>query len=125
MNRITQLDPAEATGKTKASFDSAQARLGAREIADARNATATSGKTEAVLRFARRVAVNRGEVNDADLSAARASGLSDGNIVETIANVAVNIFTNYLNHVAHTVVDFPEVKPGEFANAETGAIEKS
>jgi hypothetical protein len=27
--------------------------------------------------------------------------------------VAVNIFTNYVNHVAKTVVDFPEVKPGE------------
>jgi hypothetical protein len=24
----------------------------------------------------------------------------------------VNIFTNYVNHVARTVVDFPEVKPG-------------
>ena len=38
--------------------------------------------------------------------------MSDGEIVETVANVALNIFTNYLNHVAETVIDFPEVKGG-------------
>jgi hypothetical protein len=43
----------------------------------------------------------------------RASGLTDRDIVETIANVVVNIFTNYVNHVARTVVDFPEVQPGD------------
>ena len=34
-------------------------------------------------------------------------------IVETVANVALNILTNYVNHVARTVVDFAEVKPGQ------------
>jgi hypothetical protein len=33
--------------------------------------------------------------------------------VETIANVVLNIMTNYVNHVARTLVDFPEVKPGQ------------
>ncbi len=56
--------------------------------------------------------MQRGEVNDADLEQARASGLTDADIVETVANVALNIFTNYVNHVARTVVDFPEVKLG-------------
>jgi hypothetical protein len=44
--------------------------------------------------------------------------LSDAEIVETTAQVALNIFTNYINHVARTVVDFPEVKSSE---VETGA----
>jgi hypothetical protein len=30
--------------------------------------------------------------------------------VETVANIALNIFTNYINHVARTPIDFPEVK---------------
>ena len=32
-------------------------------------------------------------------------------IAEIVANVALNLFSNYFNHVAGTVVDFPEVRP--------------
>ena len=56
--------------------------------------------------------MQRGEVSDSDLEHARTSGLTDGEIVETVANVALNILMNYVNHVARTVVDFPEMKPG-------------
>ena len=183
MNRITPLDPGQATGKTKALFDGVQAKLGAvpnllrtignssaalegylnfsgalaggklsaqereqialtvaetnlcsyclsahtfigsklglgqNEIADARRATATDDKTNAVLKFSRSIVVNRGEVNDSDLHAARAAGLTSEDLVEVIANVTANIFTNYLNHVAQTVIDFPEVRPGEISAA--------
>jgi alkylhydroperoxidase family enzyme len=54
--------------------------------------------------------VQRGELSDSDIAQARAAGLGDADIVETVANVALNIFTNYINHVARTVVDFPAVK---------------
>lgn len=86
--------------------------LTADEIADARHANAATGKTDAVLKLARSVVMQRGEISDADLASARASGVTDEEIVETVANVALNIFTNYMNHVARTVVDFPDVKPG-------------
>lgn len=178
MNRIPQLDPASATGKTKQLLDAVQAKLGIvpnlirvlanapaalegylnfsgalaegnltakvreqisltvaesnlcgyclsvhsflggkaglteSEIADARHAKAGTDKADGILKLARSIIVQRGEVSAADLKAARASGLTDGEMVETVANVAVNIFTNYLNHVAGTVIDFPEVKPG-------------
>ena len=82
------------------------------ELADARRAVAVAEKTGAILEFVRSVVENRGEIADANLVKARAAGLTDGEIVEAVANVALNIFTNYLNHVAQTVVDFPEVKPG-------------
>lgn len=39
--------------------------------------------------------------------AARATDLGDAEIVETVANVVANIFTNDLNHVADTDIDFP------------------
>lgn len=179
MNRINQLDPAQATGKTKQLFDEVRANLGEvpnlfrvlgnapaalqgylnfsavlaggslnarvreqialavaesnlcgyclsahtfiggklgltqKDIADAIHATAASGKTDGILKLARSIVVQRGEVSDSDLEQARARGLTDGEIVETIANVVLNILTNYVNHVARTLVDFPEVKPGQ------------
>ena len=181
MNRITQLDPAQATGKAKQLLDAVQSKLGIvpnltrvlanapvalegylnfsgalaggtldvkvreqialavaegnlcsyclsahtfiggkagltdKDITDARHTNATSGKTDAILKLALSILVQRGEISDAALKTARDAGLTDGEIVETTANVALNIFTNYINHVARTVVDFPEVKPGDNA----------
>jgi uncharacterized peroxidase-related enzyme len=94
-------------------FIGGKAGLTEKEIVDAGHAVATTPKTDAILKLARDIVVRRGEVSDADLEQARASGLTDGEIVETVANVALNIFTNYVNHVARTVVDFPEVKLGQ------------
>lgn len=95
------------------SFIGNKVGLSEKEIADARQTRASGDKTDAVLKLALSILVQRGEISDGALSAARSAGLTDGEIVETVANVAVNIFTNYVNHVARTVVDFPEVKPGE------------
>jgi hypothetical protein len=39
--------------------------------------------------------------------------VSDRDIVETVANIALNIFTNYVNLIARTVVDFPEGSSGD------------
>ncbi len=179
MNRITQLDPAQATGKTKQLFDGVQGKLGIvpnlfrvfgnspaalegylnfsgalaggvlnakvreqialavaeindctycrsahtyiggkvglseREMADARKLSATDERTAAILNLARSIVVQRGELSDTEFKAARNAGLTDAEIVETTANVALNILTNYVNHVARTVVDFPEVKAGQ------------
>lgn len=88
------------------------------EIAGARRANATTAKSDAILKLARGIVVQRGEVSDADFTQARAAGLTDGDIIETVANVALNILTNYVNHVAQTVVDFPEVKPGDIADSK-------
>ena len=49
-------------------------------------------------------------ITDADIAAARAGGLDDGDITEAVAQVALNTFTNYLNNVAKTDVDFPVVQ---------------
>lgn len=86
------------------------------EVAAARQATAGNQKTNAILKLARSIVVNRGELADGDLATARAAGVSDGEIVETTANVALNILTNYVNHVAQTVVDFPPVRKASAAS---------
>jgi alkylhydroperoxidase family enzyme len=57
------------------------------------------------------VAINgqRGKVSDAVLSEARSAGISDAEVVEVVGHVALNVFTNYLNNVAQTDIDFPVV----------------
>lgn len=80
------------------------------DIADSRRATSVDLKIEAVLTFAQQVVRERGRVSDADIERLRAAGFNDGYIAEIVANVVVNLFTNYLNHVAETDVDFPEVE---------------
>jgi alkylhydroperoxidase family enzyme len=54
------------------------------------------------------VVETRGLVSDDALAAVRTAGASDAEIIETVAHVALNILTNYTNHVARTVVDFPK-----------------
>ena len=73
----------------------------------------SDSKTEAVLTFAKAVVKERGFVDDQTVDAARAAGLGDPEIAEIIANVALNVFTNYFNHVAKTEIDFPVVDAGE------------
>jgi uncharacterized peroxidase-related enzyme len=82
------------------------------QIADARHANADGERADAILKLARSIVVRRGEIPSEELEQARVAGMSEADIVETVANVALNIFSNYVNHIAETVVDFPEVKPG-------------
>ena len=83
------------------------------EIEDAIRASAADAKTDAILKLARSIVVQRGELSDADLGRARAGGLSDGEIVETVANVALNIFETYISHVARIPIDFPQSESGD------------
>jgi len=79
------------------------------EIASSREAHAQDSKRDAGLQFAQLLVVQRGEVSDQAVAQVKGAGYSDGDIAEIVANVAVNIFTNYFNHVAQTEVDFPKV----------------
>ena len=77
-------------------------------IRDARQGRAADPKTAAAVALARKLVDGKGAVGDADVLAARAAGLDDGEIAEVVANVALNIFTNYFNHLNQTEVDFPQ-----------------
>lgn len=79
------------------------------ELVESRGASSADAKTKAGLTFARTLIADRGEVADADVAAVREAGYSDAEILEIVGNVALNIFTNYFNHVCDTVVDFPKV----------------
>lgn len=64
----------------------------------------------ALALFAKAVVRQRGHVLDKDIERARKAGIDDGLVMEVIANVVANTFTNYVNEVADTEIDFPEVQ---------------
>jgi uncharacterized peroxidase-related enzyme len=77
------------------------------EVVNARHGTSDEPKVAAALAFAAKVVEQRGQVTDADFAALRQHGFTDGEIAEIIANVVLNIFTNYFNVAAGTEIDFP------------------
>ncbi|MCC0029227.1 MAG: peroxidase-related enzyme [Brucellaceae bacterium] len=91
------------------------AKISAEEIALNRMGRSSDAKADAAVRFAAIVAQDRGRVGAADIEAVRKAGFSDGQIVEIIAVVAENFFTNLLNVVAETEIDFPVVHAAEAA----------
>ena len=84
-------------------------------ILDARLGRSSDTRANVALNFVRTVIVNRGEVSDRDVEALRNAGFSDGEIGEIVANIVLNIFTNYFSKIAETEIDFPEVEIGAAA----------
>jgi len=83
------------------------------QIRDARHGESVDASMEPLLRFARKVNETRGKVSDDDLAEVRAAGFDDGILAEVVAEVALNVLTNYFNNVAETTLDFPAVAPLE------------
>lgn len=84
--------------------------LDAAALESSLSAVSDDRRTQAALDFAKAVVEARGRLRDAQLDALRAAGFSDGELVEIVGHVALNIFTNYFNQVAQTEVDFPLVE---------------
>jgi uncharacterized peroxidase-related enzyme len=85
------------------------AKLDEAEIAANRRGGSRDPKADAAVRFAATVARERGHVGDADVRAVRMAGYDDAQIVEIVQHVALNTWTNYINEVAKTEIDFPVV----------------
>lgn len=86
------------------------AKLSISEIQANRLGTSTDAKAAAAVRFAVNIARNRGKVSDTDVQVVRDAGYSDAAIVEIIGHVALNTFSNYINEVLGTEIDFPVVE---------------
>lgn len=80
------------------------------EMAAAQEGQSSDPKTAAALAFALAVVESRGHIVDADMQALRSAGYSDEEIVEILAHVALNLFTNYVNVAFSVPVDFPAIK---------------
>lgn len=77
------------------------------QILESRGGKSSDPKTNAVIQFARKVVESRAQVTDGDVVRLRETGYGDPQIAEIVAAVSLNIFTNYFNHVADPVIDFP------------------
>ncbi len=97
------------------------AGLSSGEIDKARRADADDEAARALLIFARKLVKSSGKVASEDIAQMRNLGIEEGQIVEVVGHVAVNILTNYLNHVAGTEVDFPEAPDLEASEKEAAA----
>jgi len=85
------------------------AKLSDDEILANRNGGSTDAKANAAVRFAAELTHKRGQVSDNAVQAVRQAGYSDAQIIEIIAHVALNTFTNYVNEALKTEIDFPVV----------------
>jgi uncharacterized peroxidase-related enzyme len=83
------------------------AKLDDAEILANRRGHSNDAKADAAVQFAARVTKARGHVSDEDLRAVKLAGYDDAQVVEIVLHVALNTWTNYLNEVAQTVIDFP------------------
>lgn len=79
-------------------------------LAAAQAGKSSDPKTAAALQFALKLVEARGQVSDADVQAVGKAGFNDEEIVEILAHVALNLFTNYINIAFAVPVDFPAVK---------------
>ncbi len=77
------------------------------EIAANRAGGSRDRKADAAVRFAAAVARDRGHIRPEDLGAVRAAGYDDAQVIEIVQHVALNTWTNYVNEVAQTDIDFP------------------
>ena len=95
-------------GKTLAKLDDA-------EISANRAGGSNDPKADAAVRFAAKVTRERGHVSEDDVRAVKLAGYDDAQVIEIVLHVALNTWTNYLNEVAKTDIDFPVVTASKAA----------
>jgi uncharacterized peroxidase-related enzyme len=86
-----------------------KAGASAEEMAAAQVGQSSDPRTQAALTFALKILRERAAVTGADIAALKATGFDDGGVVEIIAHVALNLFTNSVNVALDVPLDFPGV----------------
>jgi len=74
-----------------------------------RQGGSSDARAAAAVAFAKALNEHRGELTTGEFEAVRAAGFSDGEIVEIITVVALNVFTNILGKSTLINIDFPKV----------------
>jgi len=87
------------------------AKLSDDEMTANRNGSSNDPVAQAAVRFASKVAQERGHVSSDEIKEVKKAGYDDAQIIEIVLHVALNTWTNYINEVAATEIDFPVVKP--------------
>jgi len=90
------------------------AKLDDAEITANRQGVSNDPKANAAVRFAAKLVRDRGHVGEDDVRAIKAAGYDDAQVIEIVLHVALNTWTNFINVVGNTEIDFPVVTAGKF-----------
>ena len=85
------------------------AKLDDAEMTANRNGASNDPKADAAVRFAAKITRERGHISEEDLAAVKKAGYDDAQVIEIVLHVALNTWTNYINEVAKTDIDFPVI----------------
>jgi uncharacterized peroxidase-related enzyme len=77
------------------------------EALELRKGKSRDPKLDALIKLAVEITATKGHPGQKTLDAFLRAGYSEAALVEVIAWVAHNVFTNYFNHIAGTEIDFP------------------
>ncbi len=83
------------------------------ELKAARHAESTDLKEQAVLTLTKAIIETKGQVPESTHIAVKSAGVTEAEAAEVVANVAVNLYTNYFNRYAQTECEFPEVEAAQ------------
>ena len=86
-----------------------KAGLTGEQLAAAQAGHSADSATAAALRFATAIVQQRGRISADEVAAVRQGGFDDAAIMEIMAHVALNLYTNYVNVAFAVPLDFPAV----------------
>lgn len=89
-------------------FRGAKIGLSTDELAATQKGHSEDPKNRAALQWVETLLQRRGLITDEDFTKVKSQGWSNEEVGEMIAHVALNVFSNYFNHVATPALDFPE-----------------
>ena len=84
-------------------------KVPAEELDAARHSGSTNPHVAALLMLSRAIAENAGDVAEDTIAQARDAGVTNEEIGELVANLALNVLTNYFNVLARVENDWPVV----------------
>lgn len=86
-----------------------QAGLSNEEMLLNRRGSSGCARSAAAVTLARALNDNLGDITDRQFAAARDAGLGDAEVMEIVALVALNLFTNLIGKATQVDIDFPRV----------------
>lgn len=85
-------------------------KLSGSEIIAARKGQSTDSKRSALLNLTHQIVIKKGNISDEVFGSFIAAGYSASQIPEIVLAISQNIFTNYLNNINYTEIDFPRAE---------------
>lgn len=88
-------------------FRGGKVGLSADELIATQRGESADPKDHAALHMVTTLLQKRGRFDSEDFQKVKAAGLTDEEIGEIVAHTALNVFSNFFNHVAEPELDFP------------------